>query len=331
LISAGIAALAIGFAVGLQAMPARVSVTETSQAKNFDSNLESWAPRGSQTLFDRRWRLASLDTTALLEPAAADRQSDWARSTGRGDVSAEDPAVDADGDGVSFDERFATLFNWPPRRSIVETQEGANPVPLPAPNPGGHAVPRRAAGQSAPGLTQLASLTPAGAARKPLRATDAPEDSLSPDADRRTAIYDISAHRVYLPDGQWLEAHSGLGDRLDDPRYVSEKGRGPTPPNVYDLSLREETFHGVRALRLTPVGGASMFGRDGLLAHSYMLGPNGQSNGCVSINDYPAFLNAYLGGEIDRLVVVEHLANPPAPRTALGWIPQTIRALFGRS
>jgi Protein of unknown function (DUF2778) len=122
-----------------------------------------------------------------------------------------------------------------------------------------------------------------------------------------------------------------LGSRLDDPRYVSEKDRGPTPPNVYDLSLREELFHGVRAIRLMPIGGGNTFGRDGLLAHSYMLGPNGQSNGCVSLSDYPTFLNAFLRGEINRLVVVEHLAAPPSPKTASGWLPETIRALFGRS
>src|SRR5260370_19631824 len=66
---------------------------------------------------------------------------------------------------------------------------------------------------------------------------------------------------------------------LDDPRYVSEKDRGPTPPNVYDLSLRDELFHGVRAIRLNPVGGGNMIGRDGMLAHTYMLRPNCQSNG----------------------------------------------------
>ena len=33
-------------------------------------------------------------------------------------------------------------------------------------------------------------------------------------------------------------------------------------------------------------------GRDGMLAHSYMLGPSGQSNGCVSFSDYSAFLEA---------------------------------------
>src|SRR5262249_11783964 len=35
--------------------------------------------------------------------------------------------------------------------------------------------------------------------------------------DRWTAVYDISARTVYMPDGTRLEAHSGLGDRLDDP------------------------------------------------------------------------------------------------------------------
>jgi hypothetical protein len=62
-----------------------------------------------------------------------------------------------------------------------------------------------------------------------------------------------------------------------------------------------------------------------------MLGPNGESNGCVSFSDYPAFLNAFLSGEIDRLVVVEHLATAPSPKTAFGWLPATIRSLFGRS
>ena len=40
----------------------------------------------------------------------------------------------------------------------------------------------------------------------------------------RTAIYDISAHSVYLPSGQTLEAHSGLGGGLDEPRYILVKG-----------------------------------------------------------------------------------------------------------
>jgi hypothetical protein len=126
--------------------------------------------------------------------------------------------------------------------------------------------------------------------------------------DRFTAVYDISAHTVYLPSGVKLEAHSGLREHLDDPRFVHLRMRGATPPHVYDLSPREALFHGVQALRLTPVGGeGAIFGRAGLLAHTYMLGPNGDSNGCVSFRDYQAFLRAYKNGEIRRLAVVAHL------------------------
>ncbi len=119
-----------------------------------------------------------------------------------------------------------------------------------------------------------------------------------------TAVYDIASHTVTMPDGARLEAHSGLGDLLDDPRHVAQRNRGATPPHVYDLEPRAELFHGVRALRLNPVGGGGVFGRTGLLAHSYMLGPNGQSNGCVSFRDYDRFLQAYLKGDVKRLRVV---------------------------
>ena len=154
---------------------------------------------------------------------------------------------------------------------------------------------------------------------------------MSLDPDSRTAIYDITARTVYMPDGRRLEAHSGLERRMDDPRYVHVRREGATPPNVYDLSLRENLFHGVRAIRLTPVGDGKMYGRDGILAHSYMLGPNGQSNGCVAFSNYPEFLNAFLKGEVTRLVVVERLENPPGPKAASGWLPEAARSLFNPS
>jgi len=126
--------------------------------------------------------------------------------------------------------------------------------------------------------------------------------------DGATAVYDISARTVYLPDGTRLEAHSGLGEYLDDPRHVDVRMRGATPPHVYDLQAREELFHGVAALRLVPVGGdGSIYGRAGLLAHTYMLGPNGDSNGCVSFKDYDAFLKAFQDGRVTRLAVVAKL------------------------
>ena len=125
--------------------------------------------------------------------------------------------------------------------------------------------------------------------------------------DRWTAVYDLAAHTVYMPDGTRLEAHSGLGDRLDDPNHVSERMRGATPPHLYELGAREEPFHGVQALRLNPVGAGDLFGRAGLLAHSYMLGPNGDSNGCVSFRDYDAFLQAFRSGQVKKLAVVARL------------------------
>jgi Protein of unknown function (DUF2778) len=132
-----------------------------------------------------------------------------------------------------------------------------------------------------------------------------------PVRDNHTAIYDIVAHTVYLPDGERLEAHSGLGRFLDDPHYAAQKARGPTPPNTYDLTLRGGLFHGVQAIRLNPVSDSKMFGRDGILAHTYMLGPSGQSFGCVSFKHYDAFLQAFLHGEVNRMVVVPHLQEPP--------------------
>jgi Protein of unknown function (DUF2778) len=152
-----------------------------------------------------------------------------------------------------------------------------------------------------------------------------------PPADSRTAVYDIAARTVYMPNGRRLEAHSGLGNLMDDPSYTSAKGRGPTPPNVYDLTLREEPFHGVRAIRLNPVDESKMFGRDGILAHTYMLGPNGQSNGCVSFSNYDAFLTAYLNGEVTRLVVVDHVADPPGPQPASQWFADIVKDVLRRT
>ena len=64
-----------------------------------------------------------------------------------------------------------------------------------------------------------------------------------------------------------------------------------------------------------------MHGRGGILAHTHMLGPNGQSNGCVSFSNYPEFLNAFQKGEVTRLAVVERLESPPG-RLAAGQLPE---------
>jgi len=127
--------------------------------------------------------------------------------------------------------------------------------------------------------------------------------------DSFTAVYDISAQAVYLPNGVKLEAHSGLGSRMDKVDSVGERMVGATPPGTYELRPRERLFHGVRALRMNPVDSESTLGRTGLLVHSYMLGPDGASNGCVSIRNYERFLKAYSDGEVTRLVVVQSLTD----------------------
>lgn len=149
--------------------------------------------------------------------------------------------------------------------------------------------------------TQLAYAAPDGGVMSDGRDKPVTQSNI----DRYTAIYDITAKTVYMPDGSKLEAHSGLGAKMDNPKYVHVRMHGSTPPHVYDLKMREALFHGTEAIRLHPVGGpAAIHGRTGLLAHPYLLGPRGDSNGCVSFKDYNAFVQAYKRGEVKRLIVV---------------------------
>ena len=194
-------------------------------------------------------------------------------------------------------------------RSIFEKFFGVGDPTAPQPQPQPQTSRRRAPNQAlayAPTETGLPSIL-SDATRTAVAPAPPPAPAVvSGRPDRYTAIYDISAHTVYMPDGRRLEAHSGLREHLDDPRFVHIRMKGPTPPNVYALTPREALFHGVEALRLTPIAGTT-FGRAGLLAHTYMLGPNGDSNGCVSFRDYSAFLHAYKNGEVRRLMVVAHM------------------------
>jgi Protein of unknown function (DUF2778) len=222
------------------------------------------------------------------------------RHTARSDVAVARPAAPAD--NRNFFEKF---FGWghPASPVVASIAPAARTTSQPA------VAPTRAISQ--PVAAEQTERESTGLGRGPLFSFPSPFGGSAPGAvsgyDRYTAVYDISARVVYLPDGTRLEAHSGLGDALDDPRYVSERGRGATPPHLYQLTLREGSFHGVQALRLNPIGDGSVYGRDGLLAHPFMLGPNGDSNGCVSVKGYEAFLRAYQNGQINKLAVVAKL------------------------
>jgi hypothetical protein len=179
------------------------------------------------------------------------------------------------------------------------------PVPLPVPRPAEDQAPRPAQERPPAKVAALPAPVEDGRSFLDRLLSVLPSAPVPADLAPGTAVYDISARMVYLPNGERLEAHSGLRESLDDPSQVKVRMRGPTPPGTYELTEREKLFHGVRALRLNPVGGsAAVHGRAGLLAHTYLLGPNGDSNGCVSFKDYNRFLQAYLNGEVRRLVVV---------------------------
>jgi hypothetical protein len=314
---AGVVASAVTFAPMIEgAAPSAHSaspgarVIDAAFAAIYSDSEDDDAPAGSRS---PGMRLASLDTDFTAATAFAGNAGQTM--------------------GSSFRERFHSSYGE--RLSSFEERFGARTDGDREPAPRSVQRARPAAELDGPPRLEapkrpnvrLAMLTPAdnaGAAPgKPMRPADARSD--------RTAIYDISRRTVYLPNGERLEAHSGFGAHMDDVRSVAIKRLGVTPPNVYALSLREQLFHGVRAVRLNPVDPDKMFGRKGMLAHSYLLGPNGQSNGCVSIADYPKFLNAFLNGEIDHLVVVERLADPPPANTAVGWISDRIKAFFKSS
>src|SRR6267154_2130171 len=217
---------------------------------------------------------------------------------------------------IMFNERFAASApQGEPSRAVEATQvaEAARveaPKKAETPRLAEAPKPKEAAPQPAPAQVALNVPPPAPApvskqaeAKPPAKGPGASVRDMAQRA--KTAVYDIAAKMVYLPDGTRLEAHSGLGSKLDDARYSHVRMQGVTPPHIYELTPREALFHGVPALRLSPIGGEEkIFGRSGLLAHTYMLGPNGDSNGCVSFKDYYAFLNAYRNQGIRRLAVL---------------------------
>jgi len=146
------------------------------------------------------------------------------------------------------------------------------------------------------------------------------EDEVRPTFRGRkgVAYFDLSAGVVYMPNGETLEAHSGIGKMRDNPAYVHVKMKGPTPPGTYKVTMRESLFHGVEAVRLTPANGTAQHGRDGFLAHSYLLRNRGDSHGCVAFANYPRFLKAFKRGEISQMVIVNSMKGGfSAPKKTL--------------
>jgi len=298
-------AIAAVAAVGLFVVVATITaawIVNTGLGSN--SQLHVKAYRGPGTL------ALAYDPNATGSTATAFGPQ-WVRSTGARPLLVEVPQDRVRRD-IARANRLPPVAEPALKVAAMPPIKQVAAIPLPRAHPAPQEPARAAAKAEPKAAQQVASVKPQPAPAVAKPAIQQPADNkvaALPEADNRTAVYDIAAHTVYMPDGQKLEAHSGLGDKRDDPRYFKIRMRGPTPPNVYTLTMREKLFHGVRAIRLNPVDEDKMHGRDGMLAHTYMLGPNGQSNGCVSFKDYRKFLTAFLDGKVDRMVVVPELGN----------------------
>jgi hypothetical protein len=306
-------------ALALAALPG------TADRISFEDRFLSVPQASSPTLASNHSALTVLETKLRLARSLLARRlvsEDWraAFEEPRSDeAKSEEPKIDE----ARSDE--ARLDEAKPSRTAL--------IPLPRSRPAAADLDARSASAMAQVnttaraddrtlLQKLSDLLPAGRITLASLAPDGGLFRQRPDLaalgfDNLTAVYDISARAVYLPSGLSLEAHSGMGALRDDPEHVSVRMAGATPPAVYDLKLREKPFHGVDALRMTPVEGSDVSGRAGLLVHPFMLGPNGDSNGCVSIKNYDRFLKAFNDGEVNRLVVVPSLNS--LSRTTLAY------------
>ena len=113
-----------------------------------------------------------------------------------------------------------------PRAVPMQVPAAPAPAPAPAPSP-------------AP-ATLFTSITDFLKRLTPRFAYNNPD--VHPTPDSHTAVYDIESHTVYMPNGERLEAHSGLGSQIDDPRYVSERGEGQSAAEPLRSDAARRTF-----------------------------------------------------------------------------------------
>lgn len=280
-----------------------------------------WDQRtGSAPMPDTRDPFSSAILIALAL-AEFDEETDGSGGTG---ARGGDAAFGGDGDMV-----LAMAIPVPQPRPRIAERAGADPAQpqaampqpevVPAPRPARSTAQKETSGALAYANPDVANEeeTPGGILG---RLFGGHGDKRLPGPGSKVAVYDIGSATVYMPNGEKLEAHSGLAHMQDDPRYVTAKNSGPTPPNLYNLQMRESRFHGVEAIRLLPADGRKKYNRDGLLAHTYMYvggGDRSQSNGCVVFKQYERFLTAFKNGEVERLIVVPGMEELPTYLAAL--------------
>ena len=161
-----------------------------------------------------------LDRTCSTEPLASARRS----------ASVNEPPA-------SFDKRFASVDDYPAstdgnlgsamRQLVISMRSPADQDVETATRPADQ-LGLRAAGSRRGGTDfsigrgdRCVAADSSASTEQPGKDSDPPADD-----DSRTAIYDIAARAVYMPSGRKLEAHSGIGSLMDNPRHVRVRMRG---------------------------------------------------------------------------------------------------------
>ncbi len=190
-------------------LPANFSLRPSVQSlySEVEVKLQEAKARLARKLQSEDWK------TALLEDAAPSTSS----------VPSAQPVLPA--------PSIVTTVPLPKSRPVEASAELQSSSPAPAVQADSRSLFQKLADVLPTHLT-LASLAPDGGLP-----SDGP-DLTSLGYESFTAVYDISAHVVYMPNGSKLEAHSGIGALMDDPEHVNERMVGATPPTVYDLKPR---------------------------------------------------------------------------------------------
>jgi Protein of unknown function (DUF2778) len=324
--------------LGLLMLPAAMRLAEVEKSDRLLlARIESFTdPQAMAVLREALGKFEAERQQAALATAAHDRRS------GLDDVVPVDPVVTASIAPTAASSPSALGYAAPPKAGDVMAAADPREEPfqellsepptsehgdLPDDGPLPNAKPRAAAipapeppvateAPEKPKRKTLANLLAYAKPDNPITTDDGAGGLFSrkntlPGPGSRIAVYVIEDATVHMPNGEKLRAHSGRAHMRDNPKYVHMKNQGPTPPNVYNLRMREARFHGIEAIRMTPVGDAKMYNRDGFLTHTYLLRRRGDSSGCVVFEDYNRFLNAFKRGQVNTLIVVPTLRDLP--------------------
>ncbi len=150
---------------------------------------------------------------------------------------------------------------------------------------------------AAPAVVALAPSPTPGPEKKTDGVELAPKPPALNQFDRFTAVYDLMAHTVFLPDGSRLEAHSGLGPLgTIPPMSWKRTGARRRRMNMNSRCARACSTACRRCGSIPSAGRMRSMAAPGCSPTPTCWGPDGDSNGCVSFKNYDAFLAAFQSG-----------------------------------